>query len=387
MPEAFEYLVVGAGFSGAVLARELAEKTDKRVLVVDERRHIAGNCHTARDQATDVMVHVYGPHIFSTDSVEAWNYVQRFGKFRSFSNRVKAHTPRGIFSFPINLLTINQFFGKQFNPAQAQAFLASLGDSTICAPKNFEEQALKFIGRELYDAFFYGYTCKQWGCEPRELPASLLQRLPIRFNYNDVYYDTQFQAIPEQGYTAIIEKILDHPQIEVRLNTRFDPKDGAAHQHVFYTGPIDAYFGFNEGRLSYRTVHFERIEAEGDYQGNAVINYTGLDVPYTRVHEHKHFAPWETHSRTVAFREFSKTTEPHDVPYYPVRNEADKAILNRYAMQAGALKEVSFLGRLATYRYLDMDDVICEALAFSQEFLSAQAKGRALPVFSVQPNH
>jgi UDP-galactopyranose mutase len=386
MPHAFEFLVVGAGFSGAVVARELAEKTGSRVLVLDERPHLAGNCHTARDQATNVMVHHYGPHIFNTDLPEIWDYVQRFGKFRPYTNRVKAHTPRGIFSLPLNLLTINQFFGKQFNPAQARAFVASLADPTIGEPKNFEEHALKFVGRELYDAFLYGYTLKQWGCEPRELPASILQRLPIRFNYDDSYYSAQYQGIPEHGYTSVIANILDHPLIEVRLNTRFDPKDEADCQHLFYTGPIDAYFGFNEGRLSYRTVHFERIEAEGDYQGNAVINYTSLEVPYTRVHEHKHFTPWENHPRTVAFREYSHAAQPHDVPYYPIRHAPDKAILSRYVAQARALKGVSFLGRLATYRYLDMDDVIHEALTLLHDYLQARAGGKPLPVFSADPN-
>jgi len=386
MPQAFDYLVVGAGFSGAVVARELAERTDGYILVIDARAHLAGNCHTARDPATDVMLHVYGPHIFNTDLLDVWNYVQRFGKLRPYLNRVRAHAQGEVYSLPINLLTINQFFGKQFNPAQARAFIASLGDATIGEPANFEEQALKFIGRELYEAFFYGYTRKQWGCEPKELPASILKRLPVRFNYNDNYYSTKLQGIPENGYTAIIANLLDHPRIEVRLNTTFAAEDGAGYRHVFYTGPIDAYFGFNEGRLSYRTLHFERIDAEGDYQGTAVINYTDLAVPYTRIHEHKHFAPWETHERTVAFREFSKATAPYDVPYYPVRGQQDKIILNRYVAQALTLKGVSFLGRMATYRYLDMDDVIDEALTFTRDFLSAQGQNRQLPVFSVDPN-
>lgn len=386
MPHASEFLVVGAGFSGAVVARELAEKSGKRVLVLDERSHLAGNCHTARDQATDVMVHVYGPHIFNTDLLEIWNYVQRFGKFRPYTNRVKAHTARGVFSLPINLLTINQFFGKQFNPAQARAFVASLADSTIGEPHNFEEQALKFVGRELYDTFLYGYTVKQWGCEPRELPASIFMRLPIRFTYDDSYYSSHYQGIPEQGYTSVIANILDHPLIDVRLNTRFDPTEGADCRHLFYTGPIDAYFGFNEGRLSYRTVQFERIEAEGDYQGNAVINYTSLEVPYTRIHEHKHFTPWETHSRTVAFREYSQVAQAHDIPYYPIRQDRDKTLLSRYVAQARALKGISFLGRLATYRYLDMDDVINEALTLLHDYFQAEAHGAPPPVFSVDPN-
>ena len=385
MPQLADFLVVGAGFSGAVVARELVERTGKNVTVLDQRSHLAGNCHTARDPATQVMMHLYGPHIFNTDSTEVWNYVQRFGKFHPFINHVMARTADGTFSLPINLLTINQFFGKKFDSEQARAFVASLGDPSISEPKNFEEQALKSVGRQLYDAFYYGYTCKQWGCEPRELPASIFRRLPIRFDTNDNYYDTRYQGIPENGYSSVIEAMLDHSLIDVRLNSNFDPKDGTDYRHVFYTGQIDGYFGFNEGRLGYRTLHFERIEADGDYQGHAVINYTGLNVPHTRIHEHKHLAPWETHLRTVALREYSRETKPDDVPYYPVRREQDKAILARYVIQARALKGISFLGRLATYRYLDMDDVIAEALAFVQNFLEKDIRGTQLPTFSVDP--
>lgn len=366
-------LIVGAGFSGAVLARELVTHTDERVLVIDKRPHIAGNCHTERDAATGVMVHQYGPHIFNTDDEEVWAYVQRFGKFRPFVNRVKALTARGMFSLPLNLLTINQFFGKAFNPTEAAEFVASLGDKTIGEPQSFEDQALKFVGADLYQAFFYGYTKKQWGCEPRELPASILQRLPIRFNYDDNYYKTRHQGIPENGYTAIIAAMLDHPRIEVKLETAFEHGMETEFRHVFYAGPIDGFFDYRLGRLDYRTVTFERIDAVGDYQGNAVINDTRPDVAYTRVHEHKHFAPWESHEKTVAFREFSKATEPTDVPYYPIRRTADKELLARYEKLAEERQDVTFFGRLGTYRYLDMDDVIAEALELSRAFLNRSA--------------
>jgi UDP-galactopyranose mutase len=368
------YLIVGAGFSGAVIARELATHTDAQILVVDERPHIAGNCHTSRDEATRVMVHHYGPHIFNTDDQSVWEYVQRFGKFRPFTNRVKAHTNRGVFTLPINLLTINQFFGKTLSPVEARAFVARLGDASIIEPQNFEEQALKFVGRELYEAFFAGYTRKQWGCDPREISAGVLARLPIRFNYDDNYYNARFQGIPEEGYSAVIGNLLDHPQIEVQLSQRFTRDATGEFDHVFYSGPIDAYFDYSLGRLGYRTVTFERIETEDDYQGNAVINYPGMGVSYTRIHEHKHFTPWEKHSRTVAFREYSKLTGPQDVPYYPVRKEEDKRLLKRYIDLAQNERNISFLGRLGTYRYLDMDDVIKEALTFSEAFLRATAE-------------
>jgi len=383
------FLIIGSGFSGAVVARELAENLDCKIDVWDARDHVAGNCHTERDAETGVLVHRYGPHIFNTDNKEVWSYVNRFGAFRPFVNRVKAVTSRGVFSMPINLLTINQFFGKSMNPQEARDFVAGLGDASIGEPANFEEQALKMLGRDLYEAFFKGYTVKQWGCDPRELPASVLKRLPVRFNYDDNYYAKRFQGIPEDGYTAVIAGILGHPRIVVNLNRRFDPGQASElarrYDHVFYTGPLDEFFAFSEGRLGYRTVTFERIKTDvHDYQGNAVINYPDMSVPWTRIHEHKHFTPWESHERTVAFREFSKETDADDVPYYPKRLAADKALLLSYReMAASSLPcPVSFLGRLATYRYMDMEAVIAEALTFALQIRKDMEKGCKLPIFS-----
>lgn len=215
------FLIVGAGFSGAVLARELANYTDRPIVVIDQRSHIAGNSHTARDVDTGIMVHEYGPHIFNTNSETVWHYVNVYGEFMPYTNRVKAKNRRGIFSLPINLHTINQFFNKTFSPVEAQQFIQSLGDPNIDDPRNFEEQALKFLGRELYETFFYGYTKKQWGCEPTELPASTLKRLPVRFNYNDNYYHSKYQGIPRHGFTDLIQQILRHPQISLNLNTPY----------------------------------------------------------------------------------------------------------------------------------------------------------------------
>lgn len=419
-----KFLIIGAGFSGAVLARQLVENLDCHVEVWDERNHIAGNCHTERDPETQVMVHKYGPHIFNTDNDKVWRFVNQFGDFRPFINRVKAHTSRGVFSMPINLLTINQFFGRTMSPSEARAFIAAQGDPSIDEPQNFEEQALKMLGRDLYETFFKGYTIKQWGCDPKDLPASVLKRLPIRFNYDDNYYNKRYQGIPAEGYTEVIRRILDHPRIAVRLNKKWSAEDRRweienekalsptsdlqsterVYAHIFYTGPIDAFFGYSEGRLGYRTVTFERIDTEEeDYQGNAVINYPDMSVPWTRIHEHKHFAPWESHKRTVAFREFSKETEAADIPYYPKRLATDKVLLAKYrqlALQMEdrrweigyrgsktqnrggiALPRVSFLGRLATYRYMDMETVIGEALDFAEKFIAAWQKGEPLPVF------
>src|SRR3954451_20893423 len=231
--------IVGAGFAGAVLAHELAASGEYHIQIFDERDHVAGNCHTVRDPATGIMIHQYGPHMFNTSRDDVWAYVNRYATFGAYTNRVKAVTARGVYSMPINLLTINQFFGKVMNPAQAREFVAGVADASIREPRNFEEQALRFLGRELYENFFYGYTKKQWGVEPSELPSAILQRLPVRFNYDDNYYNQKYQGIPEDGYTPIVEKILDHPKIHLRLGERLQPENKSDFDHVFWSGPID----------------------------------------------------------------------------------------------------------------------------------------------------
>jgi UDP-galactopyranose mutase len=366
--------IVGAGFTGAVLAHRLA-RSGLKVTVYDARPHLAGNCHTERDPETDVMLHVYGPHIFHTDHERTWSFVTRFGEFMPYVNRVKAVTRGRVYTLPINLLTINQFFGQTFRPAEARAFLASIADFSVEHPETFEEQALRFVGRELYEAFFKGYTRKQWGMEPRELPASILKRLPVRFNYDDNYYSHKYQGIPKDGYTKLVERMLDVPGIEVSLNTPFRQSQKSEFGHIFYSGPIDAWFGFCHGRLPYRTLDFEVFRDVGDYQGNAVINYCEESVPYTRVTEHKHFAPWEVHERTVCYREFSRACGEDDVPYYPVRLAREKAQLQKYSELAQGESNVTFAGRLGTYRYLDMDVTIKEALEIADVFLDCLKQG------------
>jgi len=376
--------MAGAGFACAVLARELAETGRYKITLFDERSHVAGNCHTARDEASGVMVHQYGPHIFNTSRDDVWSYMQRWSAFGPYVNRVKAHTARGVYSLPLNLLTINQFFRRKMNPVEARRFLEELGDRSIEQPRNFEEQALKFIGRDLYENFFYGYTKKQWGVEPCELPASILQRLPVRFNYDDNYYNQRFQGIPLGGYTSIVEKMLDHPLIEVRLGERLEPERKSEFSHVFWSGPLDGYFRFGLGRLRYRTLRFERFDAESDHQGNAVINYCEQSVPFTRVTEHKHFAPWEEHGKTVCFREYSKSCGQGDVPYYPLRLTEDKSLLEKYVARAEREPGVTFIGRLGTYRYLDMHVVIGESLDLARVCARNESTA-SWPKFSQRP--
>jgi len=354
-------LIVGAGLSGAVIGRELAQE-GYPVEIVDSRAHIGGNCHTERDAATGVMVHIYGPHIFHTDDAEVWDYVNGFATFMPYKNRVKTTSGGQVYSLPVNLHTINQFFGKTFRPDEARTFLEAQADKTIAEPQTFEEQALRFVGNGLYEAFFKGYTQKQWGCSPTALPASILKRLPVRFNYEDNYFFHKYQGMPENGYTDMIAGILDHPNITVKLETSFNRDEAAGFAHIFYSGPLDGYFNYELGRLGYRTLDFERFTYDGDYQGCAVMNYGDVSVPYTRITEHKHFSPWEEHQGSVCYREFSRACEPGDIPYYPIRLVEEKAQLADYVARAERETGVTFVGRLGTYRYLDMDVTIREAL-------------------------
>nr|WP_319513357.1 UDP-galactopyranose mutase [uncultured Cohaesibacter sp.] len=364
--------IVGAGFSGAVIARELADK-GYHSLVIDERSHTAGNCHTERDAETGVMVHKYGPHIFHTADEKVWAYINRFGEMMPYVNRVKATVKGKVYSLPINLHTINQFFGKAMSPDEAKAFIVSQARSDIEEPQSFEEQGMKFVGEDLYKAFFDGYTRKQWGVEPSTLPASILKRLPLRFNYDDNYFNHPYQGMPKDGYSKIVDGILAHDNIEVRLDCSYESLE-EDFDHVFYTGPLDRYFGYDIGRLSYRTLDFEPIRAEGDFQGTAVMNYPDPEVPFTRISEHKHFAPWEaeTFEKTIAFKEFSRSCGENDIPYYPIRRLDDKQLLEAYEERAAKEEGVTFVGRLGTYQYLDMDVTIGRALTVAEEFLASR---------------
>ena len=375
-------LIVGAGFSGAVIARQLAEQ-GHRIRIIDQRDHIGGNSYDARDPQTDVMVHVYGPHIFHTDNETVWNYVTQHAEMMPYVNRVKATVNGQVFSLPINLHTINQFFAKTCSPDEARALIAEKGDSSIQEPKTFEEQALRFIGKELYEAFFKGYTIKQWGMEPSQLPASILKRLPVRFNYDDNYFNHRFQGMPKLGYTKMIESIANHENITIELQQSFNAEEREKYDHVFYSGPLDAFYSYQYGRLGYRTLDFEKFTWQGDYQGCAVMNYCSLDVPYTRITEHKYFSPWETHEGSVCYKEYSRECGENDIPYYPIRQMGEMALLDKYLSLAESEKNITFVGRLGTYRYLDMDVTIAEALNTAEKYLSSLDNHEAMPVFTV----
>jgi UDP-galactopyranose mutase len=382
-------LIVGAGLSGAVLARMLAEG-GVRAVVFEERPHIAGHCYTERDRETGVIVHRHGPHTLHTDDAAIWAFIERFAAIHPYRHVKAARVGDELFPLPINLQTLNQFFRRALTPAKARdliaAEVAESNQNRAMTPANFEEAALATIGRKLYEAFYRGYTIKQWGVAPRELPAYVFGRLPIRFNYDQNYFHHSRQGQPIGGFTPMVEKILAHENIELHLSRAFDPAaDRAGYRHVFYSGPIDRYFGWRHGRLAYRTLRFEEERLTGDAQGCSVINYCDEAVPYTRVTEHKHFSSWEKPEGTVVSYEYSTDCGPDDNPYYPVRLAKDRAQFGEYVAEAEATPGVTFIGRLGTYRYIDMDVAISEAMTAAGLTLAALREGRGIPAFFVKP--
>lgn len=369
-------LIVGAGLTGSVLARQLAE-AGVPCVVIDKQTFVGGLCHSCRDEETGVDMHVFGPHIFHTSDERVWAYVQRFDRFCPWVNRVKACNHRGVFSFPVNLHTINQLFGKQFTPAEACQFVQSLQDKRFPNPRNAEEKMLSLVGREIYETFFQGYTTKQWGVSPAEMPADVVMRIPVRFNYEDNYYNSKYQGFPVSGYTQWITNMLTHPLITVLLGVPYEHGMKEEYGHVFYAGPIDEYFLYAEGDLSYRTVEFKVMRGLGDMQGCGCMNFSDLSVPYTRSHQHNYFSPWEHHDRSVLMQEFSRASTRESPKFYPVRMKSDMEILRRYTRRAEAERTVSFIGRLGCYRYLDMRHCVLLMLEFAEKWLEWKKKGSA----------
>lgn len=377
-------LVVGAGLSGAAVARRLAE-AGHVCLVIDERDHVAGNCHTSLDEETGIMVHRYGPHIFHTDNDDVWDFVQRFADWAPYRHAVYSTVKGKVFNLPVNLLTINQFFGTALGPAEARAFVAGLA-APIPAPANFRDQGLSLVGEALYEAFFHHYTTKQWGTEDYNLPASILRRLPLRFSYDSNYFHHQRQAMPRDGYTALTERMLAHPLIEVRLDTPWEHL-AESFDHTFFTGPLDRYFDYRLGRLGYRSLRFEEMRVQGDALGCPVMNFPDADVPWTRMTEHRHLSPWRKplNDTTIVWREYSEATEPGKSPYYPLHLADDQRLLRDYVGLANAEPSVTFLGRLGCYAYIDMDAAIGRALETARVAIQAFSTGRSPPPFVHDP--
>lgn len=356
-------LIIGCGFSGATFGRMAAE-AGHEVTIIDRREHIGGNAYSYTDEETGIDVHKYGAHIFHTNDEKVWAFVNRFTRFNNYVNRVKAQSNGRIYTMPVNLHTINQFFHKTFSPKEAEVFIESL--RTPCDRiTNFEQFVTSSIGTELYEAFYKYYSIKQWGVQPHEINISTAKRLPIRFVYDDNYFNDKYQGIPEDGYTKVFERMLDHPNIRVILGVEYaDLKDSwrQTYDTMVFTGTIDYYFDHVYGKLPYRTIRFEEIRGK-EIQGNAVINYTDMSQPYTRIIEHKYFAPEKKYEQSVGFVEFSEAADSSRDPYYPVRNEESDKIFAQYDRLAAEEKDVLFLGRLAEFKYYDMHQVIGAALA------------------------
>ena len=356
----YDYLIVGAGLYGAVFAREL-KRRGKRCLVIDRRSHIAGNIYT--ESVSGIQVHKYGAHIFHTSDREVWDYVNQFAEFNHYINSPVAVYGEELYNLPFNMNTFSKMWGIR-TPAEAKAKIAEqVAELGITDPQNLEEQALSLVGTDVYTKLVKGYTEKQWGRDCRDLPAFIIKRLPCRFTYDNNYFTDRFQGIPTGGYTAMVEKMLSG--IEIRLNTDyFDLIQAEPNiaKYTVYTGCIDEFFGYRLGALQYRSVRFETEELPTDnYQGNAVVNYTHRDVPYTRIIEHKHFE-FGTQPTTVISREYSAEWKPGLEPYYPVNDAENTALYARYQALAQSRPDVIFGGRLGQYRYYDMDKVIRAAL-------------------------
>ena len=366
-----DFLIVGCGFAGATFARVVAEN-GRTSHIIDKRDHIGGNCYTYRDKGTQIEVHKYGPHIFHTSSKEIWDFINRFTSFNNYVNRVMAITGGQVYSLPINLHTINQFFHKNLNPADAEKFIESIRCKNFNVT-NFEDALLSSIGRDLYEAFFKFYTVKQWGVNPKEIIVSTAKRLPIRFNYNDNYYDDTYQGIPTEGYTKIFERMLNHPNIKVFLGTDFDEYKNnwrQKYKNLVYTGSIDEYCSYHFGYLPYRAVVFKEIRGT-ELQGNAVINFTDMSVPYTRIHEHKWFTPDIKFESSIAFEEYSESTDSVTNPFYPIRNNESDILYNKYLNLTKEEDGVIFIGRLAEFKYYDMHQVVGSVTSKSKDFIKS----------------
>ena len=363
----YDYLIVGAGLYGAVFARE-AKKAGKSCLVIDKRDHIAGNIYT--QEMEGIQVHRYGAHIFHTNNRQVWEYLGQFAEFNRYTNSPVANYKGEIYNMPFNMNTFNKLWGV-ITPAQAQAKIQEQRAAAgITEPKNLEEQAISLVGTDIYEKLVKGYTEKQWGRPCSQLPAFIIQRLPVRFVYDNNYFNALYQGIPVGGYTAMVQRMLEGIQVRLGQDYLADKAGWDAQaQKVVYTGPIDAYFGSCYGPLEYRSVRFEtEVLDTPNYQGNAVVNYTDAETPYTRIIEHKHFE-FGTQPKTVISREYSAEWKPGDEPYYPVNDQKNGELYARYKALADQEEKTIFGGRLGEYKYYDMDKVVEAALAKAQDEL------------------
>ena len=376
-----DLVVVGSGFFGLTIAERCASDLGLRVLVIDRRHHLGGNAYSEREPETGIEVHKYGAHLFHTSNDKVWEYANRFTTFTDYKHRVFGKYQGQVYSLPMNLGLINQFFGKSHTPEEARELIGSQASEIATEDaSNLEEKAISLIGRPLYEAFIKGYTAKQWQTDPTKLSADIITRLPVRYTFENGWFSDTHEGLPTDGYTAWLTRMADHPNIEVRLETDFlDPDSGVAEEFkgkvpIVYTGPVDEYFGNSEGRLSWRTVDLrESVEDVDDFQGTGVVNYNDQEVPFTRIIEFKHFHPErvKTHlpGKTVIVHEYSRFAKEDDEPYYPINTAEDRAKLLKYRELAKLEPMVLFGGRLGTYKYLDMHMAIGSALSMYENKL------------------
>lgn len=360
----YDYLIVGAGLYGSTCAYEL-NKRGYKVLVIDKRDHIGGNIYTKN--IDNINVHVYGPHIFHTNKKEIWDYVNQFAKFNHYINAPLAIYKNEVYNLPFNMNTFSRLWSDVVTPDDAKRHIdEEVAKCNIKKPKNLEETAISLVGTTIYEKLIKGYTAKQWGRECKDLPSFIIQRIPVRFIYNNNYFDDYYQGIPIGGYTQIVEKMLDN--VEVRLNTNFlseRDKYQALAKNIIYTGPIDEYYDFIYGKLDFRSLRFEIKKLDvSNFQGCGVVNYTDQSVPYTRIIEHKHFEPEKELKNTIISYEYPLDTNKTNEPYYPINNDRNNYLYAQYLELASSETNVFFGGRLGNYKYFDMDDTIFEALDF-----------------------
>ena len=369
-----DLVVVGSGLFGLTIAEQAATELGLKVALLDRRSHIGGNAYSEKEKQTGIEVHRYGAHLFHTSNERVWEYVNRFTEFTNYVHRVYTRHNGIVYPTPINLGTINQFFNAAYSPAEAKALIAEqAGELAGTDPQNLNDKGISLIGRPLYEAFIKHYTAKQWQTPPEELPASIISRLPVRYTYDNRYFNDKYEGLPVGGYTAWLERMAAHPNIEVRLNTDFFSGDHEYSREkvlgqvpVVYTGPVDRYFDYTEGDLSWRTIDLEEeVLPIEDFQGCSVMNYPDADVPFTRIHEFRHFHPERDYTKdaTVIMREYSRFANKGDEPYYPVNTSVDREKLLKYRDLAKGEKDVLFGGRLGTYKYLDMHMAIGSALS------------------------
>ena len=378
-----DLVVVGSGFFGLTIAERCASDLGLRVLVVERRHHIGGNAYSEPEPETGIEIHRYGAHLFHTSNARVWEYASRFTAFTGYQHRVFTIYKGRVYPLPINLGTICEYFGAAMSPDEARALIAEQAAEVPAGQAaNLEQKAVSLIGRPLYEAFIRGYTFKQWQTDPADLPAEIITRLPVRYTFNNRYFSDTYEGLPAGGYTAWLERMADHPNIEVRLDTDFAAlrADAAGSVPVVYTGALDAYFNYAAGELGWRTLDFElEVLATGDFQGTPVMNYADTDVPFTRIHEFRHFHPerdWYPEDKTVIMREFSRFASRGDEPYYPINTAADRERLLAYRDLAAREPGVLFGGRLGTYKYLDMHMAIGSALSMFDNRLRPFFTGR-----------